>query len=763
MDGRIMNAAVEQQAPMKYDLPQGFESDEEFVEWVRTTYEDDLAADDANRSAAMEDSEFLAGEQWDEKDLEYRKDLRLPSLTVNQLPSFVGTVIGNRRLNQTTVRVTPDSSGTRGIANLREGIIASILKNSVAKRALDKAFENQVTTGIGNFGVRLTYANNDVFDQNIEVYSIPHALAVVWDRTSIDPTGRDAKHAFVSETISTREYDTRWPDAKGGEIGGEVDKWSRDNGWITNTDKRVLTVWRMNEKTVTLAMFGDGSIRDITNVTPEELQAGLPGPDGQPVFVVLNPKTQEPMIRESPKLFAQRWVVSSHEILEGPYELPIDRLPIFRANGWEINVGTRRVRWGLVRLAKDAQRLFNFWRSVVAEKLLYAPKATVMGPQSAFEGRMEEWRQMHTKREPLVFNDETPVPPQFLPPPAPDTALLQQAAMALDDMRGVLNLHEASMGMEGNEVSAKAIIARQRIGEMGTIIYNDNMNDAVEELGKVINQLIPLAYDTPRIVKVTGADDKEEQAAINMGPENDVTLGQYGITLSTGPSYVTKRAEAAEAMMTFVNHQPQAVAVAADLIVEAQDWPNAHAIAARFKKALPPNLLEADELTPEQQQAAQKQGQVMEMQMMLQMQNQEADTASKKAAAIHSEAMADEAIARSIQARAQAAAALQNADTTQFKAIADHIDKERSRMVDMQKTEYADAQSRRQDETNRFATLVGAQGAADDRASRERTAQDATQSRERTATFSTVVGADTARQAAEQRANQPKPGAKESK
>lgn len=739
----------------KYDLPQGFESDEEFVEWVRKTYEDDMAADDANRRAAMEDAEFLAGEQWDEKDLEYRKDLRLPSLTVNQLPAFVGTVVGNRRLNQTTVRVSPDSGSSRGIANLREGIIASILKNSVAKRALDKAFENQVTSGIGNFGVHLTYANNDVFDQNIEVFSLPHPLAVVWDRTSIDPTGRDAKHAFVAETVSNREYDARWPKAKGGEIGAEVDQWSRDNGWITNSDKRVLTVWRMNEKTATLAMFGDGSVRDITGVTPAALQAGLPGPEGQPVFVVMNPKTNEPMIRESPKLFAQRWVVSADEILEGPYELPIDRLPIFRMNGWEINVGNRRVRWGLVRLAKDPQRLFNFWRSVVAEKLLYAPKATVMGPASAFEGRMEDFRLMHTKREPLMYNDESPAPPQFLLPTPPDMGLLQQASLAMQDMRDVLNLHEASMGMESNEVSAKAIIARQRIGEMGTIIYNDNANDAVEELGRVINQLIPVAYDTPRVVKVTGADDKEEQAAINMGPENDVTLGTYGITLTTGPSYVTKRAEAAEAMMTFVNHQPQAVAVAADLIVEAQDWPNAHAIAQRFKKALPANLLEPEEMTPEQQEAGQQQAQVMQAQLMLEMQGQEADIASKRAAAIHSEAMADEAIARSIAARAQAAAALQNADTTQFKAIADHIDKERTRMADMQKSEMQDAQHRRDTESNQFATLVGAAQQKHATDSSERQASQATQSRERSAAFSTVTRADSANRASEAKAKAP--------
>src|SRR5690606_33501198 len=160
-----------------------------------------------------------------------------------------------------------------------------------------------------------------------------------------------------------------------------------------------------------------------------------------------------------------------------------------------------RVRWGIVRLAKDAQRLFNFWRSTVAEKLLYSPKATVYGPAGAFEGRKDQWRNLHLRREPLEYNYEVANPPQFVPPPQLEAAMLNEAAMAAQDMRDVLNLHEASLGRQSNEVSGKAIMARQRLGEMGTVIYDDNMNAAVEEAGGIINELIPIVYDTARMVK----------------------------------------------------------------------------------------------------------------------------------------------------------------------------------------------------------------------------------------------------------------------
>lgn len=662
----------------KVDLPRGFKDEDAFIKWIRETYEADLSADDANRRAAMEDSEFMAGEQWDELDKKFRIEKKLPVLTVNQLPAFVGTIIGNRRLNEVTVKVEPDSGASRGIANLREGITRSILKNSVAKRAFDKAFENQVICGIGNFGLSMEYTNNDVFDQDICIHMIPHALSVVWDKNAYDPTGRDAHHVFVAEMISEAEHDDRWPDADGSQFGGEVDQWCRDNGWISGTDRRVVTVWRMSTRPKTLAMMNDGTVQDVTGKDPASFAMN----------VVRNPKTGQVMVREAEALVAQRYVTNGKQILEGPYELPIDRVPIFRMTGWEINIGPRRVRWGLIRLAKDAQRLFNFWRSVVAEKLLYAPKAIVMGPQSAFEGRLDAWADMHTTREPLVYNDEAGEKPEFVQPPTPDLALLQQASMALQDMRDVLNLHEASLGLQSNEVSARAITARQKLGEMGTVIYNDNANDAVEECGRVINQLIPVCYDTPRIIKTVGADDKEVMAAINQGTaDTDVTLGQYSVTLSTGPSYVTKRAEAAEAMLNFVNAAPQTAAVAADLIVDAQDWPNAGAIAARFRKALPPGLIDPGDMTPEQQQSQQQQALLGQAKTKLELEGMQAENDKNKAAAEHSRAMAGEASARAVHAKAQAAAALKNADTSEMKVVSGHINDEQNRLAELYKNE----------------------------------------------------------------------------
>ena len=208
--------------------------------------------------------------------------------------------------------------------------------------------------------------------------------------------------------------------------------------------------------------------------------------------------------------------------------------------------------------------------------------------------------------------------------------------MGSQDMRDISNLHEASFGQVSNEVSGKAIMARQRVGELGNVIYLDNLNEAMKECGRVINQLIPYVYDTPRVVKVLGDDDEMNMdfIRINYGDDEsiDITKGKYNVTISTGPSTETKRIETAEAMMSAVNAMPDVFGVAADLIAEAQDWPKSDQISRRLRNRMPPEIL-GDELTPEQQQQAQLQAQKQEMAEQLMVAEQQAKIAETSARA----------------------------------------------------------------------------------------------------------------------------------
>src|SRR5262249_20157509 len=57
-----------------------------------------------------------------------------------------------------------------------------------------------------------------------------------------------------------------------------------------------------------------------------------------------------------------------------------------------------------------------------------------------------------------------------------------------------------------------------------------------------------------------------------------------------GPSYATRRAEAADSMLQFIQAVPQAASVAGDLVARNMDWPGAGEIAERLPRMLPPQI-----------------------------------------------------------------------------------------------------------------------------------------------------------------------------
>ena len=67
------------------------------------------------------------------------------------------------------------------------------------------------------------------------------------------------------------------------------------------------------------------------------------------------------------------------------------------------------------------------------------------------------------------------------------------------------------------------------------------------------------------------------------------------MTVTTGPSYATKRIESAQSMMDFARALPNAAALIMDLIAKNQDWPGAEEMATRLAKAIPPQFLTPDQ------------------------------------------------------------------------------------------------------------------------------------------------------------------------
>jgi hypothetical protein len=582
--------------------PEGYATPEKYLEDMRQDYDADVEFDRHNREEGLDDKNFAAGNQWDPVVLEQRKGL--PCLVINTIPQFTAQVVGDWRTNRNGIKVLPAENGDVDVAAVRGDYIRAIETRSRASRVYDSAFESVLQCGDGAFRVSVEYARDDVFDQDIFIRPIDDAFSVVWDRLSIDPTGRDANHCFVDDLLPKKEFKKRYGDIDPSTLSRTERRSLLNGGWITEDSDsvRVTEHWRMIERTRLLGLMVDGSVHVL---------------EGDKVDEIMQKHGGVVKTRIAPCRYAQMHLVTGFKILEGPFEYCLNRLPVIRMSGRTINVDGRRIRHGIVRDMKDIARLKNFWRSINAEQLGYAPKAQWIATEGAVEGREDQIRRAHLSRDPLmIVNDEAEIGRniQRLEPPQVQAALLQESMQNTQDMKDVTGIHDASLGIKSNETSGRAIMARQREGDIANLTYHDNGNASILEAGDVINQLIPQIVDGTRFIRTIGQDETAKFVRVNdpMDPQSiDLSKGNYDVVLDSGTSYMTKRVEAGQAMMEAIQVYPELMSIAGDLIVKAQDWPGAQEIAERMQQAMG----QQGGVAPEEMQKIQEQMQGMGQQL----------------------------------------------------------------------------------------------------------------------------------------------------
>ena len=214
-----------------------------------------------------------------------------------------------------------------------------------------------------------------------------------------------------------------------------------------------------------------------------------------------------------------------------------------------------------------------------------------------------------------------------------------EIALASEDMKATTGIYDASLGNRSNETAGVAIRQRQMEGDVSTNFFGDNLAASMRRAGRILVDLIPIVYDSQRIARIVHDDGSDKMEMVNSVViergvpriQNDLTIGDYDVTVNIGPSYATKRQEALEGMAEILRGNPNAT-MFLDIIAKNSDWPGAEQFAERAQKMLPPELQEEDEEpTPEQMAMRAQQQQLSQMQMALQFADAEASIADKRA------------------------------------------------------------------------------------------------------------------------------------
>ena len=589
----------------KAEKPEKEEDDADILARVRKRFKLCVSFEAENRKAALEDLKFKAGDQWPADVAAQRNTDKRPCLTVNKIPTFIHQVTNDQRQNRPAIDISPvGDKGDPDGAKMFRGMIRTIERESSADIAYDTAFDNAVSNGFGYWRIMTEWEGPDSFNQVIVVRRVRNPFTVYLDPDHQEPDGADSLYGFVTERVSRDEFKDKWPWADPMPFT-ELSIGDTYKDWIDAETLRIAEYFEIKHTKTRLLELENGWTGYEFELSPEIKEQIA----SKRMLIEQERDTEVPRV--------MWYKVTAKDVLQREPWLG-KWVPIIPVIGNEIDIEGKVKLSGLIRDAKDAQRIYNFGVTAEIELVALAPKAPWVVEEGQIEGHEQEWKQANTKNFPYLSYKGTSVsgkpapPPQRQPMVSSPVGWIQLKQAAAGDMMATTGIRfDPQQTVQNVNDSGRAIRELRRSGDVGSFHYVDNLARSLKLGGKMFLDLIPKVYNKKQILTILREDDTEE--AIQLDPNSDKsfkevqrpdgkklkifnpTVGKYGVTVTIGPSYATKRIEAAESMMAFAKALPNTAQLIADLIAKSQDWDGAEEIAARLAKAVPANLLTPDQ------------------------------------------------------------------------------------------------------------------------------------------------------------------------
>jgi len=577
-------------------------------------------ADTNNRQEGLEDLKFVNGDQWPVELQNSRNLESRPVLTINKLDGYCRQVTNQQRQQRPRIKVhATNNEADVKTAQVIEGMTRHIEVNSNADNAYDTGFDHAVRMGWGYWRVTTNYVKEDSFDQEVYIDAIPNPFTVYFDPNSERVDGSDAERCLITTMMSKAKFRKLYPNNDDGTSFTQRGTGDTQSEWITKEDIRIAEYFYVHRESATLYQLSNGT---STFTEGKDFRARLEAAGIQ--------------ILDERKSFKRtiKWKkLTAMEVIE-ERDWPGTYIPVVPVYGRHVVIGDKRHKFGMVRHAKDAQRMYNFWQTTITESVALAPKAKWIMAEGQDEGHESEWAAANVKSFPLLrykqtdIDGQTAPPPQRLQPEPPPAGVMAAAAGINQDIATLMGIFDPSQQLPGN-ISGKALNGQQQQVDLTNFDFYDNLTKSVSHTGKIILDLIPHIYDSERVMRIIGDDGKPDLVTINQGKQDengvfkvmhDMTVGQYDVVMDTGPGFNSKRQAAVESMMPLVTGNPDLFKVAGDLVFRNMDFPGADVIADRLAASNPLAQIDDKSPVPPQVQMQLKQSQAQLQQMQQQMQ-----------------------------------------------------------------------------------------------------------------------------------------------
>jgi hypothetical protein len=626
------------------------EEDQKLIQLARKRFTDTLENWSDIRKAAVLDQKYYTGQQ---DDVAATRALRArggqPNIKVNMLPNFVQQVENTIRQQNIGLNIhATDEQGTEETAKILQGMVRHIEHISKAKQAYLWAAGSHgaLVPGFGFMKLDCAYCppkkGIPTFDQEIFIRGVKDPMSIVPDFFAQEVDFSDADFWFEFEELSKPIYKERYTGSKlSGPYAKDWGQLSTSIGlsWITPNSCKVAKYWYREPTIRHWAMFEDGTqgfldefgaeINDkneMVIVDKELADESFPriekDPDERLAIARLMdskndpgaPADQYPITDSmvSPDRLAEvlrtrevveyevKWIVTNgYEILDrGDWN--DSEFPFVGVIGQDQVIDGKRDIHGIIRYAKDPQKMVNFFTSQVVRRVDAANKsAWIAAAESVPEPQRKYWDNANIENRATLYYNAYDDQGRQLPQPTRGDAIepaVQQmmagSVMFAKSIQQTVGIFDAGIGQAaGDRQSGNAIDILAERGENANFHFSDNFVMSMKRLGCLILRLIPKIYDTARVVRTVGLDDEADLVKINqMFSENgqnkmhDIkNAGCYDVVVDTGPTFATKKGQMVDSMLKFAAIEPQLMPFLADLLAKNMDWDTTGAVSDRIQ------------------------------------------------------------------------------------------------------------------------------------------------------------------------------------
>lgn len=564
-----------------------------------------------NVTRGRDDMNFVLRDQWTAIERSEFSRLFKPAMTFNKLYDSTKKIAGEQRKNKPDLLVRSlTGKATQEQINLRADLVRTISYQSQNDLVYQTAFKSALMMGFGSFDIVLDYESPMSFNKTIRYELIPDATRTSFDPTAMKPHKGDGNFCARQFIYTKEEFYATFPHINN-PVSYSDPRSLLDFQWETRDTIVVckytrkewfpLRIYKLSNGMVVTEQEWDDMQKQhqmVKNLAKESIVVGDMILDEIPK-IVADRKTQDYKINQ--------YMMTQNQIVDFQ-AWPSKHLPLIFVDGDSQYIQGMQYTRSFIHEAKDAQKFVNFVGSEVAAEIKNRRREQWIGTPDNIIGYEQMWRNPELQNGILVAKPDpkTGAMPTKLPPWELSQSLLAQFQRGNQDIREILGFSETE-ALQGRDMSGKARRERKMEGSMSAYVYFDNLNQAIEQSGRVVLDLLPAVIgDDERHMVISKKDGKTESIVLNerIGDEvqNTIEAGDYDVEIDTGPSFAVQKDIALEMFAQTIQAFPQSFPLIADLWAKNLDLQMMPQIAERFKTLVPPQVIakeEGKELPPQ--------------------------------------------------------------------------------------------------------------------------------------------------------------------